>query len=1270
MENSIEKSMLRKEERELQDGLKMRYQGGKLIERVEYEDILEGEINKFYEERREESSLIGHNLCVCSVAFNPNRNLIASGSRDKTIRIWNLKEKQEEYSLIGHTDSVSSVAFSPNGKYLASSSDDSTIKLWDLTNRIEEYSLIGHSNIVHSIVFSFNGNYLFSGSKDKTIKIWDLAGRKEEYSFNNNSEVFTIAVSLDGNYLAAGSQDKTVKVWNLLLENREECSFTGHSDLVCSVSFHPNGKYLASGSYDKTIKIWNILEKKENSSLSGHTSYVYTIAFNPNGNYLASGSEDRTIKIWNLKESQEEYSLIGHGLGIRSVSFSSDGRYLATSSEDKIIKIWNLAETQEESLLIGHSSCVFSVAFSPNGKYLASASEDKKIKIWDTKTHVEEYSITYHADIVRNVAFSPDSKYLASGSEDRTIKIWNLIEKKEECTFDSHNYIIRSVAFSPDGNYLASGSWDKTIKIWNLTQKREKCSLIGHTDSIYSVVFIPGQPYLASASQDTTIKVWNLVKAREEYSLAGHTGSVYSVASSSDGKYLASASGDKTIKVWNLRVKREAYSFSAHASQIRSVAFSPDGQYLASASYDKTVKIWNLLEKREEYLLIGHTEYVYSVAFSPNGKYLASASQDKTIKMWNLAKNRRGYSQFEHIYHLGSYLIKQATNFLENINNVKRTKDDKYELYYENQSLKLFTQAYYDSSRVKYYFIGPSSAVDIFYQKKGLFYNLVDAIKSKKFNKLIPSTNNLILTEHLYNTIHFICYMNQPQALKKCLNQDCVLKADLFGKSPFYYCIKKNYQECVDYLLIFLTSLLTSKDQLESTRVRTSIYAIRNDFRLIIEKSSSFLTPFLEKLILNSRIIFGKVIHKLPFLKNSKFFSPAIEEFIDNKEDPEEAPLVLKTIMVPLQTLLNSQDTIDLVQAFVNCKNKTIFKTQMIQYYIKFQWENLIKWVTFYSILVFLNMGFLLLIRVLGDYKVYGLVLFSITNLLLLLWEFLQMIGERFEYFKSIYNMLDMPRIILTTIWIILEFCYENLNEHYEYRLLSLLVSLLNFIRSFTGFTLFNKTRYYIRLISMALNDIIYFLIIFVYTTLSFGIILFSSEKEANYNLLWVEAFALNFGSSGLGLNFSEDTSLEYFVFFLATIINVVLMLNLLISILGDSFNRFQENRSQFDYEERAEFVLEVLRIRLVFYPCIKWAEGKYLHICISYDENLDETNENQSGSKDTDINPNKDNKLLENKLEITHQDVRLVKQDVEIVKKRMESIEKKLEDIIKFISN
>ena len=291
-------------------------------------------------------TLTGHSgwyAGVQSVAFSSDGKILASGSDDQTIKLWQPSTAKELDTLRGHTNCVKSVAFSPDGQILASASIG-IFKLWNAITGKELRTLKAHTDWIQSIAFSPDGQVLASGSIDKTIKLWEVSTGKEICTLKGHSgSVYAVAFRSDGQILASGSIDKTIRLWEVST-GKEICTLKGHSGSVYTVAFSPDGQILASGSIDKTIRLWEVSTGQELRSLKGHTDLVYTITFSPNGQILASGSIDKTIRLWEVSTGQELHTLIGHKHRVQSVTFSPDGQILASGSDDKTIKLWQVTD--------------------------------------------------------------------------------------------------------------------------------------------------------------------------------------------------------------------------------------------------------------------------------------------------------------------------------------------------------------------------------------------------------------------------------------------------------------------------------------------------------------------------------------------------------------------------------------------------------------------------------------------------------------------------------------------------------------------------------------------------------------------------------------------------------------------------------------------------------------------------------------------------------------------------------------------------------------
>jgi WD40 repeat protein len=309
------------------------------------------------------ATLAGHSSPVRSVAFHSTLPLLATGSWDKTVKLWLLSSDNSSATCVatleGHSGHIWSVAFHPTAPLLATGSRDETVKLWLLSSDNSSATcvatLTGHSKTVTSVSFHPTLPLLAAGSWDKTVKLWLLScdnssatcvATLEGHSFFVHSVAFHPTLPL----LATGSYDNTVKLWLLSSDNSSAtcvATLAEHSAHVYSVAFHPTLQLLATGSWDKTVKLW--LLSSDNSSatcvatLEGHSS-IYSVAFHPTLPLLAAGSVDKTVRVWLLSSDNSSATcvatLAGHGGWVSSVAFHPKAPLLATGSWDNTVRLW------------------------------------------------------------------------------------------------------------------------------------------------------------------------------------------------------------------------------------------------------------------------------------------------------------------------------------------------------------------------------------------------------------------------------------------------------------------------------------------------------------------------------------------------------------------------------------------------------------------------------------------------------------------------------------------------------------------------------------------------------------------------------------------------------------------------------------------------------------------------------------------------------------------------------------------------------------------
>ncbi|OAQ74416.1 WD40 repeat-like protein [Purpureocillium lilacinum] len=495
-------------------------------------------------------------------------------------------------TLEGHGGIVTSVAFSHDSGLVASGSDDKTIRVWRTATGQHIQTLEGHGLQVMSVAFSHDSALVVSGSADKTIRVWRTATGEHIHTLEgHNDRVISVAVSHDSALVASGSADKTIRVWRTATGEYIQ-TLKGHGGIVTSVAFSHDSGLVASGSADRTIRVWRTAMDDCIQLLEGHDNWVGSVAFSHDSTLVVSGSHDRTIRVWRIATGECIQTLEDHNLQITSVAFSHDSALVASGSADKTIRVWRTTTGECIQMLEGHDLFVTSVAFSHDSALVASGSADKTIRVWTTAMSKCAQTLVGYGGFVESVAFSHDSALIVSGSHDKTVRLWRASTGGCVQTMEGHDNWVISVAFSHDSALIVSCSHDKTIRLWRTATGKCVQTMEGHDHWVESVAFSCDSALIVSGSHDKTVRIWRTATGECVQTMPGHDNWVRSVAFSYDSALVASGSGDKTIRLWRSATGECIQTFEGHSRSVMSVALSYDRTLVASGSADKTIRGW------------------------------------------------------------------------------------------------------------------------------------------------------------------------------------------------------------------------------------------------------------------------------------------------------------------------------------------------------------------------------------------------------------------------------------------------------------------------------------------------------------------------------------------------------------------------------------------------------------------------------------------------------------------------------------------------------
>ncbi len=286
--------------------------------------------------------------------------------------------------LRGHTRPIWSVAYSPDGSLLATGSDDTTLRLWDPANGRQIKELSGNGGAVFAVAFAHSGKFLLSSDGDGDIRFWDIPSYKERPTLrHHNSNARRVVLSPDDKTAAIGNNHQGIELWDLdNLKLRQ--TLPGHGGSILTLAFSPDGQTLASGDTNGDVRLLEPNHGAEEDRFSADALGVRSLVFSPDSKTLASaGSRGTDIKLWDVASRQQSADLVGHENSIMNLAFAPDGSLLAAGCRNGTIIIWNARTGQTLATVQAHEGIVWSVAFSPDGRTLASVGEDRLGILWD-----------------------------------------------------------------------------------------------------------------------------------------------------------------------------------------------------------------------------------------------------------------------------------------------------------------------------------------------------------------------------------------------------------------------------------------------------------------------------------------------------------------------------------------------------------------------------------------------------------------------------------------------------------------------------------------------------------------------------------------------------------------------------------------------------------------------------------------------------------------------------------------------------------------------
>ncbi len=422
---------------------------------------------------------------------------------------WQLLHARTDRSiqtLNGHTKAVVGISLSGDGKLLATGSGDNSIIIWDAITYKQLIKIEGHKGQVTTLDFSPDGKTLVSGSTDKTLRLWNMADGKEIRNYNEEFKqgIYQSVFSNDGTMLGVVSWELSpgnippvmgfAKVLDMQTGKLiQRFNTDGHP--ASAVHFSTDGKKLYTGTWGFHIKQHDIASGQTDWDYDLNQFDYYTavqsIDMSGDGKYIVECGKDNRIRLLDASNGKLIYQVDpwqGHRQWVNGVRFSPDGKKFATVSDDGLLKVWETATGKSLFTFRGHDGGIYQLVWHDDGGRIFTSSADGTIKVWSIQQPGDK-----SFDVADNgpwyASVEPGGVLMAAATSDKKFVLWNLDKGKEEILLDSASAM--SAVFSADGKYLVTGGDKGEVYAWEIRDKKLLCELKGHTKGVYGIAFHP-----------------------------------------------------------------------------------------------------------------------------------------------------------------------------------------------------------------------------------------------------------------------------------------------------------------------------------------------------------------------------------------------------------------------------------------------------------------------------------------------------------------------------------------------------------------------------------------------------------------------------------------------------------------------------------------------------------------------------------------------------------------------------------------------------------
>ena len=537
---------------------------------------------------------IGHRRAVTSLQFSEDSNLLASGSQDNDVIIWDAPGDSGVCRLTGHQNAVTDLCFVPGTKWLVSSSKDTHIRVWDIDLQTCIQTVTTTASEVWGLCWISSMRQIVSVGRSSEFFVWKVADPEE---IDQSSPVVLslelketrqcqhrasqVIVNKENTVMAICNAGRSIEFWRVndekVMEKKrkrrmkrrkadtaeEAPTVTSNvefehvythamEDKVVAMLFVGKSLYVATAN--NTIS--RLVKSKEDESYSvvdatsGHRNDIRCVAMTDD--QIVSAGKG-ACKVWDF-ESGKCVSSVECG-DASAMTVLVGGRFAILGTTDGILEFIDLVTAEVYHRMRGHQKRIWQIAVTHDFTEVATGSEDCEVRFWNFRFE-EERPILVHkrtlqmTDEVYAVAYNSDSTLVAVALLDSNVHVFFTDTLNSHLVLYGAHLPITCIDFSSDKSLIVTGSADKNMYIWGAEFGDRHRSLWQHTSVISGCKFEQGTHMAWTIGRDGLVNYWDCDRFMCVQKLRSHIAEVWALALSKTNEFIITAGRDKGIRIW------------------------------------------------------------------------------------------------------------------------------------------------------------------------------------------------------------------------------------------------------------------------------------------------------------------------------------------------------------------------------------------------------------------------------------------------------------------------------------------------------------------------------------------------------------------------------------------------------------------------------------------------------------------------------------------------------------------------------------------------